>query len=309
MLFSQGDGLRYIELGRTKEKMPVIGMGTWKYGADEKREIEALEAGIDAGAKFIDTAELYGSEGIVGKAIKGRDDVFVASKVFSSHLRHDDVLAACDASLKRLGIKTIDLYQLHFPNHSIPISETMSAMELLVKQGKIRYIGVSNFSARELEEARSVMKGNEIVSDQVEFSILTRDAEKGLLGHCQKEKTTLIAYSPLGSGALYTPKYAKLLEALSAIGKVHGKTATQVALAWLLAKEEVVAIPKAASKEHVIENVGAAEIKLSTDELGTINAMIRRYSKAPVWPGACSGRCSSTRLSGTGVPRPGSVTG
>jgi hypothetical protein len=279
------DGLRYIGLGRTDEKIPVIGLGTWKYGANEKKELEALEAGIDAGARFIDTAELYGSEGIVGKAVKGRDDVFIASKVFSSHLRHDDVLAACDASLKRLGIKTIDLYQLHFPNHSVPISETMSAMELLVKQGKIRYIGVSNFSIGELEEARSVMKSNEIVSNQVEFSILTRDAKKGLLEHCQREKTTLIAYSPLGSGALYTLKYAKLLDELSAIGKAHGKTATQIALAWLLANEGVAVIPKAASKEHVIENVGAADIVLKDAELSRIDAVIRRYGKAPVWPG------------------------
>ncbi len=277
--------MRSTELGRTNEKIPVIGLGTWKYGADEKKEVEALEVGIDAGAKFIDTAELYGSEGIVGKAVKGRDDVFIASKVFSSHLKYDEVLAACDASLKRLGIKTIDLYQLHFPNHSVPISETMSAMELLVKQGKIRYIGVSNFSINELEEARAVMKSNEIVSDQVEFSILARDAEKGLLEHCQKEKTTLIAYSPLGSGALYTPKYARLLEELSTIGKAHGKTATQIALAWLLAKEGVVAIPKAASKEHVLEDIGAADIRLGKDELESINTVIGSYTKAPVWPG------------------------
>ena len=277
--------MRSIKLGSTKEKIPVIGLGTWKYGVDEKKEIEALKAGIEAGAKFIDTAELYGSEGIVGKAIKGRDDVFVASKVFSSHLKHKEVIDACNASLKRLGIKTIDLYQIHFPNYNVPIEETMSAMELLVKQGKIRYIGVSNFSMGELEEARSVMKSNEIVSDQVEFSILARGPEKGLLEHCQKERITIIAYSPLGSGALYTPKYGKLLEALSAIGEAHGKTATQIALAWLLAKEGVVAIPKAGSKEHVLEDVGAADIKLGADELDSINTIIRRYSKAPVWPG------------------------
>ena len=277
--------MRSTELGRTNEKIPVIGLGTWKYGADEKKEVEALEVGIDAGAKFIDTAELYGSEGIVGKAVKGRDDVFIASKVFSSHLKYDEVLAACDASLKRLGIKTIDLYQLHFPNHSVPISETMSAMELLVKQGKIRYIGVSNFSINELEEARAVMKSNEIVSDQVEFSILARDAEKGRSGTLPRKRED-DAHS-IQPARQRRPLHSKVCTASRRTlhnrqGSRKDRNADSACMAS--GKRRSSGIRKAASKEHVLEDIGSRHPP-GKGRAESINTVIGSYTKAPVWPG------------------------
>lgn len=168
------------ELGGSGEKIPAIGIGTWKMGVDRKAEVAALGAGIAAGSRFVDTAEIYGTEHIVAEALRGKSGVFVATKVWPNHLHYDDVIKACDRSLAQLGVKSIDLYQIHWPNYKVPIEETMAAMEKLVDDGKIRHIGVSNFSAKEMQEARAAMKRYDIVSNQVEFSILVRDAEKSL---------------------------------------------------------------------------------------------------------------------------------
>jgi len=192
-----------------------------------------------------------------------------------THLHHDDVIRACNASIRKLGVKAIDLYQVHWPNKSIPIKETMQAMEKLVRDGKIRYIGVSNFSAQEVREAQEALKENELVSNQVEYSILARDIEKGLLGYCAREKLTVIAYSPLAHGALYDRRHADLIDLLSNIGKKHGKTATQVALNWLIGKDPVMAIPKASTEMHVKELAGAAGWKLAKSDLDMINEFIR----------------------------------
>ena len=154
-------------LGKTGVKISEIGLGTWKYQSNS----EPLRVGISQGATHIDTAEMYGTEEIVGEAIEGlRNDVFLATKVSPSHLHYDDVLRAAEGSLKRLGVKTIDLYQIHWPNSRVPIKETMHAMEELVKQDKIRFIGVSNFSVREMKEAQEAMASQEIVSNLVEYN-------------------------------------------------------------------------------------------------------------------------------------------
>ena len=168
--------------------------------------------------RFVDTAEMYGTEETVGKAIKGMEDVFVATKVSPDHFHYSDVLKACDASLKRLGIKQIDLYQLHWPNTNIEIKETMEAMEKLVDNGKIRYIGVSNFSIDEMTEAEESMKRYEIASNQVEYSIISRDIEDGLLEFCNEVKATVISYSPFASGRLFGNRYKGLLSTLDRIG-------------------------------------------------------------------------------------------
>jgi diketogulonate reductase-like aldo/keto reductase len=258
--------MEFKRLGRTKEKISVIGLGTWKMVNNEKADIDAIRFGIKKGMTFIDTAEMYGNESMVGQAIKGMENVFLATKVAPHNFRHDDVINACNQSLKKLGVKQIDLYQLHWPNHSIPIEETMQAMEELVKEGKIRYIGVSNFDLKEFEEAQAALKNTDIVSNQVEYSILVRDIEKEFLEYSKKNKVTIIAYSPLARGALFDSKYRKLNEFLSEIGRAHKKTATQVALNWLIVKEPVVAIPKASDKEHILEDVGAEGWKLTKEE-------------------------------------------
>lgn len=188
--------MEYRELGKTGERISCVGMGTWKLGYNPDAEIAALREGISLGINFIDTAKMYHSEGAVGMAIKG-EDVFIATKVSPDHFAYDDVIKACNRSLKELGIKAIDLYQLHWPNPNIPIKETMRAMEHLAKLGKIRHIGVSNFSVEEMIEAQDALKSEEIVSNQVEYSPFVREIVDHLGDFCREEKITMIAYSPL----------------------------------------------------------------------------------------------------------------
>lgn len=179
----------YKNLGKTNEKIPAIGLGTYGIGgymhsdySKDKEAIELIRYAIEIGLNFIDTAEMYGSghtEELIGEAIMGlREKVFIATKVSPSHFSYEEVIKACERSLKRLKTTYIDLYQLHWPNPSIPIKETMKAMEYLVDKGKIRYIGISNFSVEETKEAMEALSKYEIVSNQVEYSILERSIER-----------------------------------------------------------------------------------------------------------------------------------
>ncbi len=271
--------MEYKTLGNTGERIPCVGMGTWELQHTEK-SLTALKAGLAMGDRFIDTAELYGTEDIVGKAIAGEDGVFVASKVWVSHFRHDDVIRACTGSLKKLGLKQIDLYQLHWPSRDVPIKDTMSAMEALLKQGKIRHIGVSNFSVAQLREARDALKGADVVSNQVEYGILMREPEHdGMLEYCAKERITVIAYSPLSHGALFGPGCKELMQTLESVGHGYGKTGAQVALSWLVSHDQVVPIPKASSAEHVKANIAAAELKLSKKDIGLLDRESLRFAR------------------------------
>jgi diketogulonate reductase-like aldo/keto reductase len=275
--------IEYKELGKTGEKIPALGLGTWGIGgfsypdySNDELAIEIIRFAVEIGMNFIDTAEMYGaghSEELVGEAIKGiRDKVFIATKVLPTNFRYEDVIKACERSLRRLKTSYIDLYQLHWPNPSIPIEETMRAMERLANEGKIRYIGISNFSVEETIEAMNALSKYEIVSNQVEYSLLVRDIEKDLLDFCRKNKITVIAYSPLARGELLKGKY---YEFLSKIGKKYNKTAAQVALNWLIIKENVVAIPKAFSKAKIVENMGAYGWKLSDEDLKAIDEFFK----------------------------------
>ncbi len=269
----------FKQLGKTSEKLSAIGIGTWQFGEETEEKIKALKTALSSGINFIDTAEIYGTEPVVGAAIKGEKDVFIATKVWTSHFHYDDVLKACDGSLKRLGIKQIGLYQLHWPNKQIPIAETMRAMEKLVEDGKIRYIGVSNFDMKQLIEARNSLSNHDIVSDQVEYSVLVREPEVNLLPYCQKERITIIAYSPLGHGDFFSPKYKVFNEKLSEIGLRYEKSAVQVALNWLIAKDEVIAIPKASDSAHVIEDAKAADFTLDSGDISTIDSESLKFQK------------------------------
>ncbi|HLI46299.1 MAG TPA: aldo/keto reductase [Geobacterales bacterium] len=272
----------YKELGRTKEKIPAIGLGTYGLGgysftdkSSDKEAIELIRFAVEHGMNFIDTAEMYGaghSEELVGEAIKGlREKVFIATKVSPSHFRYDDVIRSCDASLKRLKTSYIDLYQLHWPNPSVPIQETMKAMEFLAKDGKIRYIGVSNFSVEETIEAQKVLSKYELVSNQVEYSVLEREIEKELLGYCEKAKISVIAYSPLARGAIFRGKTSNVL---AKIAEKHDATIAQVALAWLIRNPIVFAIPKTSKKERVLEFIGSYEINLDLKDLALIDSLV-----------------------------------
>ncbi|MEM4021211.1 MAG: aldo/keto reductase [Nitrososphaerota archaeon] len=278
--------MEYRVLGRTGEKIAAIGLGTWMIGGgtspDYSRDRDAIEViryAIELGMTHIDTAEMYGgghAEELVGEAIRvfKRDEVFIASKVWHTNLKYDDVLRACERSLKRLQTSHIDLYYIHWPSDVIPLSETMRAMERLYRDGKIRYIGVSNFSIAQVEEARSYLSAADVVAIQAEYSLYNRKIEGDLMQYCLKNGMTLVAYSPLARGALIadlSKPMERRVQLLLELAEKYSKTPIQVALNWVIWRDQVIAIPKASRKEHVEENVGAAGWKLAKEDYDLIS--------------------------------------
>jgi diketogulonate reductase-like aldo/keto reductase len=254
----------YKSLGKTGVKISEVGQGTWAY----RSGVEPLRAGISGGATHVDTAEMYGTEPIVGEAIaKIRDQVFLATKVSPSHLRYADVLRAAEGSLNRLNTKMIDLYMVHWPNPRVPIKETMRAMEELVTQEKVRYIGVSNFSVEDMKDAQDALSSQEIVSNQVEYNLQNRDAEREVIPYCKSQKITVVAYSPLSRGYISRRRD----EVLDRLAEKYGKTRAQIALNFLTREENVIAIPKADRIEHVKENCEASGWRLSEEDLRLID--------------------------------------
>ena len=255
--------MEYRELGDTGVRVPEIGLGTWQY----KVGVEPLRRGVELGAFLIDTAEGYGTEDIVGKAVQGmRDRVFIATKVSPSNFGYEDVLKAADGSLRRLKVDYIDLYQLHWPNSDIPIGETMSAMEELADAGKVRFIGVSNFSVAQLREAQATVPRYKIVSNQVRYSLVDRSIERDLLTYCQQNRVTIIAYSPLAVG-LRNITSKDRNGALNKVATMLEKTEAQVALNWCISRENVIAIPKSNSIERTEENCNASGWRLSSEHI------------------------------------------
>jgi len=259
--------------GWTGRQVTAIGMGTYydfpwiikarigsRGGADSK--VEALKAGLDGGITLIDTAEIYNSEPLVAKAIAGRkrEDLFIATKVMFLHLRRGAVVKALERSLKRLELSYVDLYQIHQPSPFVPIEETMGALEELVDKGLTRFVGISNFSLKQTLAAAKAMKKHRIASIQMPYHLADRRMEKEILPFCKSEGVVLMAYFPLGHGKLTAnPK-------LQEVGARHGKTPSQVALNWLLAKENVFPIPRASQAVHVRDNLGSVDWRLSEEE-------------------------------------------
>lgn len=276
--------MEYIELGRTGFKVSMIGLGTWGFGGFSSRDdrldqeqISTLRESSRMGITFIDTAEMYArghSEELVGEAFKeNREEVFIATKVSPEHLSYEQVQKSAESSLSRLKTRTIDLYQVHWPNPRIPIRETMRGMERLVKDGKVRFIGVSNFSLEEMNEAQESLAREEIVSNQVEYSLLHRNTENDLLPHCQKEKITVIAYSPLARGRISqgVASRGEGWETLMRLSTKLGKTLPQIALNWLICHRNVLPIPKASRIEHLEENADSTGWRLSDGDYGLIS--------------------------------------
>jgi len=265
-------------LGKSEVRIPSIGMGTWGIGgygtrdtSRDKEAVEALQQGIELGMWLIDTAEMYGaghSEELVGQAIKDspREKVFIISKVLNTHLEYKEVIKACQRSLERLQTDFIDLYLIHFPSYRIPLEETMGAMENLVEQGLVRFIGVSNFPLNLMKEAQGYLGKTEIQANEVKYNLKCRYDEKDLLPYCQRERVTLIAYTPLEEGSLADNKL------LQEVGKKYGKTAAQVALNWLICKENVITIPKAVNLRHLQENAEAMGWRISQEDLAQLSA-------------------------------------
>jgi diketogulonate reductase-like aldo/keto reductase len=270
--------MKTLEFGsREKVRMPDMGLGTWKMGggtapdtSNDERELDAIRTAIDIGYSFIDTAEMYGgghTEELVGRAAEGKD-VFIATKVWQTNLHYDDVLRAAEASLKRLRRKQIDLYQVHWPNDAIPLRETMKAMEKLVDDGRIRYIGVSNFGPELIDDARSHLSRCDIISDQVSYSLADRTPENGLTDYCRREGIGIIAYEPLSRGRVFRGRTGKILAEAS---DMVSRTRAQVALNWLISKGAL-PIPKSSRHDHLLENFGAAGWRLPEKVLKFIDS-------------------------------------
>jgi diketogulonate reductase-like aldo/keto reductase len=253
------------------ETVPALGLGTWYLGEDPQRradEIASLRLGLDLGMVLIDTAEMYGegaAEELVGEAINGRrDEVFLVTKVLPQHATARGTIAACEGSLRRLNTDRIDLYLLHWRGN-VPLEETLAAFSTLVKTGKTRYWGVSNFDVDDMEELFSVAGGNAVATDQVLYNLTRRGIEWDLLPWCRQRGIPLMAYSPIEQGRLLAHPE------LQRIADRHNALPAQIALAWVLQKPGIIAIPRTGSPTHVRDNRAALDIRLTDQDLAQLN--------------------------------------
>ena len=291
--------MRYVEVRGVR--VSVIGLGTWQFGSREwgygkeyadTVALDITRRALDLGINLVDTAEVYGfgrSERILGRALAGRrDEAFIATKLLPILPIGPIVEQRAAASARRLGVKEIDLYQLHWPNPVVPLEATMRGMRRTQEDGLVRHVGVSNFGLGRWHQADRAL-GGPVLSNQVEYSLVARRAEAKLLPWAQANERIIIAYSPLAQGflsarwdgkkmpggvrstnALFLPENIErgrvLLDALRDVAAAHDATPSQVALAWLVRKPNVVAIPGASSVEQVERNAEAADLILTDDD-------------------------------------------
>ena len=252
-------------------EIPVLGQGTWCMAEDSRRragEVAALRAGIDLGMTLIDTAEMYGdgaSEKLIAEALAGRrGDLFLVSKVLPHHATRKGTIAACEASLRRLGTDYLDLYLLHWRGQ-VPLGETLEALQTLVRDGKIRQWGVSNFDVSDMEELEQLAGSDKPAVNQVLYNLSRRGIEYDLIPWCAKRGIAVMAYSPVEQGRLLSHA------TLRRISERHKATPAQVALAWVLRQPGMIAIPKAGKVDHVADNRHALELQLSDDDLAELD--------------------------------------
>lgn len=254
------------------EAVPALGQGTWNMAEQPKlrqAEIAALRLGIDLGMTLIDTAEMYangGAETLTGEAIRGlRDRVFLVSKVLPNNASRRGTIVACENSLRRLGTDRIDLYLLHWRG-SHPLADTVAAFDTLRSAGKIRHWGVSNFDSRDIRELRQLNAGGDCAVNQVLYNLTRRSIEYDLLPDHRSHGIPVMAYSPIEQGRLLNHR------ALQAIAARHRATPAQVALAWLLRQDGIIAIPKATAESHVRDNRAAIGLSLGDDDLAALDS-------------------------------------
>lgn len=252
--------------------IPILGMGTWQMGENARNrqsEINALRHGLDLGLTLIDTAEMYGEGGaeeVIAHAIANRRaEVFLVSKVYPHNASKRGTITACERSLQRLKTDYLDLYLLHWRG-SVPLAETLEALATLQQSGKIRSYGVSNFDAEDMEEAIRLKDGKGIATNQVLYNLMRRGIEWNLLPWCRQQGIPIMAYSPIEQGRLLNNRTLKM------IAQQREVTAAQVAIAWLLHQENVIVIPKSSRIDHVEQNYAALNLKLSAEELATLDA-------------------------------------
>ena len=255
--------------------LPKIGFGTWKIGGDSSADpktnpvsMTALRSALEIGYTHFDTAEYYAaghSEELIGRAIREsnikRENLFITTKISPEHLNYADVFKSCENSLRRLKMDTIDLYLIHWPRMGMKLEETFRALNKLVRDGKIKHLGVSNFNLRLLKQSQSVSE-TPIITNQVPYRLPDHSyVENGVLEYCQQNDILVTAYSPVKFRSMRVNK------TLGEIANAHSATPFQIALAWLVMQPRVITIPMSFDPEHIKENFDAAEIALSTDEI------------------------------------------
>ncbi len=266
------------------KQIPKIGFGTWTIGGQgsadfsgDKGAMLALHSALELGYKLFDTAEGYAAghaEELLGRAIRemgiSRQELFITSKVSPDHLNYDDVLRCCEASLHRLGMDYLDLYLIHWPKIGMKLAETFRALNKLVQDDKVRNLGVSNFNLRLLKQAVALSE-TPLLTNQVSYSLPDRTyVRNGVLAYCQQNDILLTAYSPVKRRNIKSNK------TLKAIAKERGVTPEQVALAWLVTQPRVITIPMSANPQHQAENLQAADIILSPEELELFSRSLRK---------------------------------
>jgi diketogulonate reductase-like aldo/keto reductase len=262
--------MHYLTL-KNGDRVPALGLGTWRMGEQTSRakeEVAALQRGVDLGMTLIDTAEMYGDGGaerVVGEAIRGRREaVYLVSKVLPQNASRKGTIAACEASLKRLGTDRLDLYLLHWRgNH--PLADTMAAFLELQQAGKIRTFGVSNLDLADMQDWLAVKGADATVVNQVQYSINSRGIDFDLLPWSIKQQIAVMAYCPLAQGDI--PEDG----ALTKVAARHGATPAQIMLAWCLRSGHVIAVPKTSNPARMAENAKAADIRLSTEDLAELD--------------------------------------
>lgn len=257
--------------------VPALGQGVWLLGENPQKkaaELAALRAGVSAGMTLIDTAEMYGngrSEKLIAEAIKDipRESLFIVSKVLPNNAGRAKIFHSCDASLQHLGVSYLDLYLLHWRG-GVPLSETVACMEELVKKGKIRRWGVSNFDTDDMKELWRVPNGDHCAVNQVLYHLGSRGIEYDLLPWLTEHTVPVMAYCPIAqAGSLKSELYAS--PALQRVAKRHKATVTQILLAFVLRSGHVIAIPRSGSAEHTTENAAADSIVLTEADMAELN--------------------------------------
>lgn len=271
--------MKYVKLP-SGEEIPALGMGTWNMGeqrAVRAEEVASLQRGVDLGMRLIDTAEMYGegaAESLIGEAIAGRrDEVFLVSKVYPHNASLRGTVAACERSLMRLRTGCIDLYLLHWRG-GMPLAETIQAFERLQQAGKIRHWGVSNLDMDDMAELSAAPGGKHVATNQVLYNLTRRGIECDLLPSCAERQLPVMAYSPIEQGRLLRNRQ------LADLAADLGMTAAQLALAWVLSRPGVVAIPKAARRSHVEDNAAVLGKVLAQDVLQRLDQIFPPPSRA-----------------------------
>ncbi len=255
--------------------LPKIGFGTWKIGGEsspnpawDSQSLTALRSALEIGYTHFDTAEYYAaghSEELVGRAVREsntkRENLFITSKVSPEHLNYDDVFKSCESSLRRLKMDYIDLYLIHWPGRGMKLEKTFPALNKLVRDGKVKHLGVSNFNLKLLKQSQEYSE-TPILTNQVPYSLPDHSyVENGVLEYCQQNDILVTAYSPVKFRSIRVNK------TLKEITNAHSATPFQIALAWLVMQPRVITIPMSFDPQHIKENFEAAEILLSADEM------------------------------------------